>query len=356
MQGHDIIVIGTSAGGLKALSSVVKDLPADLAAAVFIVQHFARDRRSFLPEILRDVGALPARHPRPGEPVRTGQIYVAPPDHHLLLNDGTVMVVRGPQENRFRPSIDALFLSAARAHGSRVVGVILTGALDDGTIGLQAIKARGGITAVQDPREAEYPSMPTNALRYADPDFTLPVRDIPDFLVRMTREPAPESPPVPRDLDIEVRIAEQDLQGRELLESMDTIGTRTPFTCPACSGTLWAVGAEPLRFRCHTGHAFTKDALLQGQNEQLEHALWSAVRLMEEKANLYRNLAQRGEQHGQFFNSVEYEHSASLLDDEALSIKRILLGGSATAATDPESGAPEPEGTESITPDSEILR
>jgi two-component system chemotaxis response regulator CheB len=356
MAGHDIIVIGTSAGGLKALSRVVKELPADLDASVFVVQHFPPDRKSLLPEILSDVGTLPASYPRHGDPVKRSRIYVAPPDHHLLLSDGRMTVVRGPQENRFRPSIDALFRSAARAHGSRVVGVVLTGALDDGTIGLQAIKARGGITVVQDPREAEYPSMPSSALRYADPDFTLPLDEIPDFLIRMSREPAPGSPPVSRDLDIEVRIAEQDLQGKDLLESMDAIGTRTPFTCPACEGTLWAVGTQPLRFRCHTGHAFTKDALLAGQNEQLEHALWAAVRLMEEKANLYRHLAERGEKQGHFYNTIRYEQSAARLDDEALIIKQILLGGSAITPSDPERNESTESEAESIAPDTEVLR
>ena len=296
MSGHDIIVMGASAGGVKALSAVVQGLPKDLAAAVLIVQHVHPNRLSILPQILSDVGSLPATHARHGEPIRRGHIYLAPPDHHLLLGHDALSVVRGPQENRFRPSIDALFRSAARCYGPRVVGVVLTGALDDGTIGLQAIKARGGITAIQDPHEAEYPSMPSSARRYARPEYILPLTDIPDFLARMTREPAPEQDryPIPPELDIEARIANQDVQGKDLLQSMDAIGRRTPYTCPACRGTLWHIGTgDPLRFRCHTGHSFTTDALLAGQDEQLEEALWSAVRLLEEKANLYRHLASR---------------------------------------------------------------
>ena len=159
-----MIVIGTSAGGLKALGAIVGALPADIDAVLFIVQHLAADKPSILPQILADVGSLPASHPSDGELIQKGRIYIAPPDHHLLVNQGSMRVVRGPQENRFRPAIDVLFRSAARAYGPRVVGVVLTGYLDDGTVGLQAVKKRGGVAIVQDPNEAEYPSMAKSAM------------------------------------------------------------------------------------------------------------------------------------------------------------------------------------------------
>ena len=171
MPTHDIIIIGTSAGGLKALGAIIGLLPADLNAVIFIVQHLAADKPSILPQILADVGSFPASHPSDGELIQTRQIYVAPPDRHLLANQGSMRVVRGPQENRFRPATDALFRSAARAYGTRTVGVILTGYLDDGTVGLQAIKKRGGVAIVQDPNEAEYPSMVKSALRYVEVDL-----------------------------------------------------------------------------------------------------------------------------------------------------------------------------------------
>ena len=183
MPGHDIIVIGTSAGGLKALGAILSTLPADIAAALLIVQHLAADKPSILPQILIDVSSLPASHPSDGELIQKGRIYVAPPDYHLLVDQGLMRVVRGPQENRFRPAIDALFRSAARAYGSRVVGVVLTGYLDDGTVGLQAIKKRGGVAVVQDPNEAEYPSMTKSALRYVQVDYCLPLTEISDLLV-----------------------------------------------------------------------------------------------------------------------------------------------------------------------------
>ncbi len=347
MQGHDIIVIGSSAGGVKALTRLIGALPGDLEATLFVVQHLSANRQSDLPGILTDVGSLPASHPQHEERILRGRIYVAPPDHHLLLHDGRMSVVRGPHENLFRPSIDALFRSAARSQGPRVIGVVLTGALDDGTIGLQAIKSRGGITAVQDPREAEWPSMPRNALRYADPDYTLCLDQIPAFLMQMIAQPViPSAAPVPREVDIETRIADQEIQGHDLLLSVDSLGTRSPFTCPTCQGVLWEIDSKPLRFRCHTGHAFSRDALLAAQTEALEESLWSSVRLLEERANLYRKIADHPGQEGDLL--ADYRNRAARLDQEALSIKRLLLTGTGLASEPAESPEPEPMVTSEI--------
>lgn len=188
MIGHDIIVIGSSAGGIKALSTIVTNLPADINAAIFIVQHLSANSPSFLPEILGDVGSLPVVHPADEEQFQTRKIYVAPPDYHLLIARGHVRVMRGPQENRFRPAIDALFRSAARTYGPRVLGVVLTGYLDDGTVGLQAIKKHGGVVIVQDPGEAEYPSMPRSALRHVEVDHCPALSEIPALLFRLSNE------------------------------------------------------------------------------------------------------------------------------------------------------------------------
>lgn len=226
MFRHDIIVIGTSAGGLKALSSILGTLPTDIDATLFIVQHLAADKPSILPQILTDVGSLPAAHPIDGEKIQKGRIYVAPPDYHLLVNQGSMRVVRGPQENRFRPAIDTLFRSATRAYGPRVVGVVLTGYLDDGTVGLQAIKKRGGIAIVQDPQEAEYPSMAQSALQYVKVDYCVPLAEIPDLLVHLSKEPAAEEEayPVTEEIEVESKIAEQKLNSKEFLENVEAIG------------------------------------------------------------------------------------------------------------------------------------
>ncbi|MEH2406629.1 chemotaxis protein CheB [Nostoc sp.] len=336
MLGHDIIVIGTSAGGLKVLGAILGAVPADINAVFFIVQHLAADKPSILPEILTDVGSLPASHPVDGESIKTGRIYIAPPDYHLLVNEGLMRVVRGPQENRFRPAIDTLFRSAARAYGTRVVGVVLTGYLDDGTVGLQAIKKRGGVAIVQDPKEAEYPSMAKSALRYVKVDYCLPLAEIPDLVVRLSKEPPAqeEAYPVTEEIEIESRIAEQQMNTQELLENVEVIGTRTTYTCPECNGSIWQIGkGEPLRFRCHIGHSFTASVFLSEQTQNLENALWSAVRAMEEKVTFSRQMAERMRNYNLANAVTKYEDHAMNLDKEVSLIRDIILNGFATKRT-----------------------
>jgi two-component system, chemotaxis family, protein-glutamate methylesterase/glutaminase len=343
MPGHDIIVIGTSAGGLKALGAILGALPADVNAVLFIVQHLAADKPSILPQILADVGALPASHPSDGETIQTGHVYIAPPDYHLLVNQGSMRVVRGSQENRFRPAIDALFRSAAHAYGSRVVGVVLTGYLDDGTVGLQAIKQRGGVAIVQDPNEAEYPNMAKSALRYVKVDYCLPLVEIPDLLVRLSKEPAAEEEayPVTEETEVESRIAEQQMNTQEFLEHVEAIGTQTTYTCPECNGSIWQIGKEePLRFRCHIGHSFTANVFLSEQTQNIENALWSAVRAMEEKVTFSRQMAERVRNYNLQNAAVKYEENAHSLDAEVSIVRDIILNGFATlraiAETDEE--------------------
>ena len=310
MLNHDIIVIGSSAGGIKALSTIITNLPRELRAAVFIVQHIAPNSPSFLPKIFADVGSLPAIHPADGQNIENGKIYIAPPDYHLLLDDGHMRVVRGPQENRFRPSIDALFRSAARSYGPRVLGVVLTGYLDDGTVGLQAIKKRGGITIVQDPEQADYPAMPRSALQYATIDHCVRVEDIASLLLRLTNESAAEeqAPEVPKAMEFESNIAQQLMNTKEFLESVEKIGTRTTYTCPECSGSIWQIGdEEPLRFRCHVGHSFTAGPFLAEQTNYIENILWSAVRALEEKVTLTRQVADRIEMSGRLTAATAYD-------------------------------------------------
>lgn len=333
MTGHDIIVIGTSAGGLKALGVVLGALPPNLDATLFIVQHLAADKPSLLPQILADVTALQVSHPLDGEPIQSARIYIAPPDHHLLVNQGVMRVVRGPQENRFRPAIDTLFRSAARAYGSRVVGVVLTGYLDDGTVGLQAIKQRGGVAIVQDPNEAEYPSMAKSALRFVKVDYCLPLAEISDLLMGLCKEPAAEEEtyPVTEEIEVESKIAEQQLNTQEFLEHVEAIGTRTTYTCPECNGSIWQIGSsEPLRFRCHTGHSFTANVFLSEQTQNLENALWSAVRVMEEKVTFSRQMAERMEGYNLLKDAAKYQEHAKGLDQEVALIRRLILNGFAT--------------------------
>ncbi len=291
MTARDIIVVGASAGGLEALSRLVRGLPPGLPAALFVVCHFPEGRRSRLPEILSRQGPLLAAFARDGEPIRPGQIYVAPAGLHLVLRPGQVQLAAGARENRHRPAIDALFRSAARAYGRRVVGVVLSGLLHDGAAGLLAVRHAGGAAVVQDPAEAGFPDMPQNAREVAGADHVLPVHEIARLLVDLARQPVPErrettmTDPLERMPELVSRdMAAQQAGGRR--------GELTVFTCPECGGALWQADEKALaRFRCHVGHAYYGEILLTEQSEALEAALWTAVRTFKEKTILARQLA-----------------------------------------------------------------
>lgn len=296
MPKRDIIVVGASAGGLEALSSLCRDLPRDLPAAVFIVMHVSPHYHSLLPEILGRAGPMPVHHGVDGEPVRPGRILVAPPDHHMVLEDGRVRITRGPKENRSRPAVDTLFRSAAYARGPSVIGVVLTGNLDDGTAGLWSVKDRGGIAIVQDPEDAQHSAMPLNARQHVDIDYCLPLAQIGRTLTRLAEEKAgkPEDFPMPKDLEIETKIA---LENNALRAGVLTLGEPSTFTCPSCHGALIEMkNGRLVRFRCHTGHAFSIESLLAALSESTEDTLWSAVRALDEKIMLLDHLAKHARQ------------------------------------------------------------
>ena len=326
--GHDIIVVGASAGGVEALSALVRGLPADLPAAVFVVLHIPPYHQSHLPAILSHHGPLPAAEAMHGEAIAPGRIYVAPPDHHLLVRNGHVELTRGPRENSSRPAVDPLFRSAARAYGPRVVGVVLSGALGDGSMGLMAIAARGGVTVVQDPEEALFESMPRTALRYVRVDHVLPVRQIPALVGRLAREPAAyrEASGVPTMSDIDTMILQlmrRDIAGQERNERS---GQTTVYTCPECGGTLWQVDHDDLmQFNCHVGHAYAAEALLGQMSEDLEAALWRCVRLLTEKETLMRQLAGRLRAAGQEALAARVAEQAQLDDRHSELIRTLLL-------------------------------
>ncbi|MGI4741437.1 MAG: chemotaxis protein CheB [Janthinobacterium lividum] len=298
---RDVVVIGASAGGVTALLALAKTLPADFPAPIFVVLHVAADSPSIMPELLNSVSALEARHPQNGETVRPGVIYMAPPDHHLLLEDDRVLVTRGPKENRFRPSIDALFRSAAYTYGPRVIGVVLTGYLDDGTSGLWSVQRMGGLAIVQDPHDAEQPAMPTNALAFVAADYLVPLAQLGALLVRLTLKPAPAKTRLPAaELDllkIELTIAKQG--GGFELGIIDK-GKLTPFTCPDCHGALTQlIEGKLIRYRCHTGHAYTVSSLLSEVTQSVESMLYQSMRGLEETKMLLHNLGMNFAEHGQ---------------------------------------------------------
>ena len=289
MSSHDIIVIGASAGGIEAVREVVSRLPPDLEAAVFVVLHLPQGSRSILPEIISRSGPLPAAHAVDGERIELGRIYVAPPDHHMLLDQDRVVLSRGPHHNRHRPAVDPLFGSAARAYGARVIGVVLSGTLDDGTAGLAKIKRNGGVALVQDPSTAAFPGMPENALSLVDVDQSVPVEKLGQAIVDRVGQPAAgEGGPSDPRLDEEF---EGNIGTRT---DMERIGKPSVYACPECHGSLWEFDEDGvLQFRCRVGHSFSSEGLLVEHDGSLEATLWSAVRALEENASLRRRLAKR---------------------------------------------------------------
>jgi two-component system chemotaxis response regulator CheB len=294
MAKKDIVVVGASAGGMAALEQLVAGLPRGLPAALFIVWHLAPGVKSVLPTVLTHAGPLPACNPQDGDPIEPGRIYVGPNDHHMLLENGYIRVARGPKENRFRPAIDPLFRSAAYIYGPRVIGVVLSGALDDGTAGLWAIKLRGGTAVVQDPADAVHRSMPISALDNVEVDHKLPVAQIGPLLGRLVREAAGPEPLMParerEKMDAEVKIA-REVDSR--IENILQYGELSPFTCPECHGVLATFRDGSLtRFRCHTGHAVSMATLLEAGTEQVEQRLMDALRALDETIMLLNRMGE----------------------------------------------------------------
>jgi two-component system chemotaxis response regulator CheB len=310
VNGHDIIVIGASAGGVDALNQLVAGLPADLGAAVFIALHSHPGSASSLPELLSRRGPLPAAHALHGEPIVPGRIYVAPPDNHLMVRRGSVRVVRGPKENGHRPSVDALFRTASTAYGPRVVGVVLSGHLDCGTVGLLSVKARGGIAVVQDPGDAAVPAMPTAALQHVDVDRVAAVRDIAGLIAGFVSQPPG---PAPRELPGALAAIEGAAPG-----------AAADIVCPICHGRLTESESNGFHlFRCHVGHSFSMESIAAEQAEEVERALWSAARALEESAMLASRLAVTG---GGDLGPRFAEKAQTQLRDAGL-IRQILLAG-----------------------------
>jgi two-component system chemotaxis response regulator CheB len=323
---RDIIVLGASAGGIEAISAVVHGLAADLAASVFVVVHLPAYAPSTLPLILGRAGPLDVVHARDGETIQPSRIYVAPPDKHIILEAGRMLVRRGPKENRFRPSIDALFRSAAYVYGARVIGVVLSGVLDDGTSGLWSIKRLGGLAIVQSPEDAAHPEMPENAMEHVQIDHVSRAADLGPLLSRLVRETAPAESRVDNDhvrrLGLEVEIAAAD--GAFDKGIMDW-GQMATFTCPECHGALVRLTEGTwLRFRCHTGHAFTPSTLLAGITESVEQSLWQAMRAVEEQAMLLDQLAKHLRDTGQSARAAQFASRAQQARDRARGIRDSL--------------------------------
>ncbi len=322
---RDVIVVGASAGGVEALERLVRGFPPELPASVFVVLHMLSTGRSMLDSILSRAGSLPATVAVDAERFDRGHVYVAPPDHHLLIRGGHIQLSLGPRENGHRPAIDPLFRSAARSLGPRVVAVVLSGALDDGAAGARFVKERGGAAVVQDPSDAIYPAMPTNALAATEADRVVPVADMAEGLCRLLEEP------LERGLEEE---AESLWSADDLEERAE--GDPSGLTCPDCGGALWQrAEGRLIRFACRTGHAFSPESLMQEQSKSLETAMWSALRSLEERADLFRRMARRA---GRQRTAQRFESRARAVERHAGVIREAMA--KLAPAIEPES---EPE-------------
>jgi two-component system chemotaxis response regulator CheB len=323
MSQPDIVVIGASAGGLHALMDIVEQLPADLNKSILIVVHTKTEGESYLAEILGRLTELPVEFARDGAGIQPGRIYIAPPNVHMLVGAHGVRLHQGPRENGFRPAVDPLFRTAARHYGPRVMGVILSGALDDGTYGLKVVKAGGGVAVVQDPDEAAFPSMPLSALRYVEVDHVLPALQIAELITKKHDESTVGEPTMARPKETE---PQNPAEETDVEQMVDTFGPPSGLTCPDCGGALWEItNGELVRYRCHVGHQFTTEGLDAEEQDAVENALWSAVRVLEEHAELRSRMATRAEAAGMGAVSSGFSESAGDSRRQADTIRELLF-------------------------------
>ena len=324
MAGRDLVVIGASAGGVEALVEVVGRLPPDFSGSVFVVVHFPGGVTSSLPQILSRAGPLPARHAEHGETIEEGLIYVAPPDSHLTIEGTQLRLSRGPKENGSRPAIDPLFRTAARSYGSRVVGVVLSGNLNDGTAGLIRIKRMGGTAIVQSLETSLYAGMPRSAMEHVEVDYALAPEDMAACIAELAHQRI-DVPEVSM-LDPIASTGEQDEVA--IYDRQTQPGIPSTMSCPECHGVLWEIReGELVRFRCRVGHAYNDEALLVHQAENLEAALWTALRALEEHTALARRLAVRAQTRGHNQSASTFTEQAMDAEHHASVIRNVLHTG-----------------------------
>lgn len=314
-----VIVIGASAGGLRAVAELVSHISPDFNTAIFVVLHVSRNSMGkILVQHLQKNTTYTCVLAEDGLEINKGHLYIAPPDYHLIIKLGTMKVIKGPHENRWRPSIDVLFRSAAAAYDSRTVGIVLTGMLDDGTSGMSAIKRSGGICIVQEPAEAEFEDMPINVLNNVEVDYRVPIADMGYVLQDVFAKPNNTNANIPEDVIIEASITERMVSG---MEDIQKIADRSNYTCPDCGGGLYKIKNDVVhRYRCFTGHVYTEKALLEKQSEGLEESLWISVRMLEERKNLLQMMAHHQQEVNQQSEADEKLHKA---DEIAVHIERL---------------------------------
>jgi two-component system chemotaxis response regulator CheB len=320
MPRRDVVVIASSAGGIEALRDVLRGVPVDYDGVMLVVLHMPAGGGMALPKILDRAGPLPAAPAVDGEPLKVGRVYVCVADHHLLIGDGHVHVRRGPRENGHRPAADPLFRSAARYFGTRVVGVVLSGTLSDGTAGLSAVRRQGGVAIVQEPSDALYGGMPTSALDSVGADFVVPAAKIGPLLATLAREDGPADEPTPDEtLRKEVALMEGDHD-----PVRNHPGRPSPWPCPDCNGVLWEIDDDVLRFRCRVGHAWSAESLIHEQGAAVEAALWVALRALEDRATLNRTLAERARAGGRSLSAGRFAEESEDIDQSIEILRRLV--------------------------------
>jgi two-component system chemotaxis response regulator CheB len=325
------VVLGASAGGVEARGTLIGGLPPELPASVFVVLHVLSGGASVLPKILARAGPLPVAAAVDGERIERGRVYVAPSDHHMLLEDGVVRLTRGPRENGHRPAVDPLFRSAARAYGRRVVGAVLSGALDDGTAGLRMISDVGGLALVQDPSDALYPSMPSSALAHDPSARPVPIEQLADAICTAVDEQIHDDEADRQEGEMVAAKSEPESADRS--DDDPRAGLLTAITCPECGGALWEHDEEGLlRFKCHVGHAYSADSLEVSQSQALESSLWAALRSLQERAELFRRLARRTG------DGERLEAKARVADQHARVLRSLVTAFGREPGTAGESG------------------
>lgn len=320
MIGRDVVVIGASAGGIPALTTVLQGLPAGLHLAIFVVVHSSADNPGRLPDVLGKRARYPAAFANDGEPIRHGRVYVAPADRHMTIDDGRVVVTRGPRENRFRPAVDPLFRTAAESYGQRVIAVVLSGALGDGSHGLAMVKKRGGVAVVQDASDAAVPSMPLSALKAVAADHVVPSRAMPALIAQLAGAAPSKRRPLSKG-----RRSASAAPGGEGMEAPPSDGPPSGFTCPDCGGALWELEESGvLHYACHVGHRLSVESLLAGQVDGIEASLWSAVRALEETAEMRRRMATRARTGRMDALATQWEGQAEEAEVRADDLRRAI--------------------------------
>jgi two-component system chemotaxis response regulator CheB len=325
MVRRDLVLIGGSAGGLETLLRVLDGLPADFPATVLVALHIPPTGSGLLPTVIQRRSRLPVAFAADGDRIEAGKVFVAPPNQHLVVTPDALRLLRGPRENRHRPAIDPLFRSGAEAYGPRVIGLTMSGGGSDGAAGMVAIRQHGGYLIVQRPDDASIPMMPQSVLNVVAVDAQLASTEIAAHLMQLVPEPVVaelEGSPMPHG-------DHQERAPRFIDSSVERaqLGSPSIFSCPDCGGVLWeAHDGAITRFRCRVGHAYTSESLLDAQNDVHEAALWTALRALEEKADMYAGMAQRAGERGRDTLAQHYRELRDELEPQIAALKELLTG------------------------------